>query len=369
MTALDAALLDAVGVTDTTASKTFCASVPARTHRVVLAMTQDGYTQHLDLWTLRRVGPAPAILYRAQTGGFSVAATSTATTTLPVSAPTGAELPVHVSASAAVLSTFRPLVTGAATTPPPPGAAYLDVELLGTYLAHPGPATHGAYVPYTAAFPTPLPASRLTFTPEGGKPVTATELPAAGTRGGYDTGLFHAWYVFNVPEATTAGTLAVAPGPCTGQVCALVGCSPTETLALGAARIALRFPAPPSVRPAQKRPPRVGAPLPPTGAEALGAAPRPRGAVASVPSSGFPLMELEVRRAMAHRHIDSLALYPEEHPSTAPSAQRMIEVFTGVARHRLFDAEGTLVQTFAPVITLLQEQLLDLLGVPASVYA
>ena len=80
-------------------------------------------------------------------------------------------------------------------------------------------------------------------------------------------------------------------------------------------------------------------------------------------------MELEVRRAMAHRHIDSLALYPEERPSTAPSAQRMIEVFTCVARHRLFEAEGTLVQTFAPVLTLLQEQLLDLLGVPASVYA
>jgi transposase len=81
------------------------------------------------------------------------------------------------------------------------------------------------------------------------------------------------------------------------------------------------------------------------------------------------LMELEVRRAMANRHIDSLALYPEERPSTSPSAQRMIEVFTGVARHRLFDADGNLVQTFAPVLTPLQEQLLDLLGVPAGVYA
>lgn len=81
------------------------------------------------------------------------------------------------------------------------------------------------------------------------------------------------------------------------------------------------------------------------------------------------LMELEVRRAMARRGVDSLALYPEERPSTSPSAQRMIEVFTGVARHRLYDAEGNLVQTFAPVLTPLQEELLGLLGVPASVYS
>jgi hypothetical protein len=81
------------------------------------------------------------------------------------------------------------------------------------------------------------------------------------------------------------------------------------------------------------------------------------------------LMELEVRRATASRHVDSLALHPEERPSSSPSAQRMIEVFTGVARHRLFDANGSLVQTFAPVLTPLQEQLLDLLGVPVGVYA
>jgi hypothetical protein len=47
----------------------------------------------------------------------------------------------------------------------------------------------------------------------------------------------------------------------------------------------------------------------------------------------------------------------------------MIEVFTSVARHRLFDANGNLVQTFAPALTPIQEQLLDLLGVPGDVYA
>ncbi|MDA8360085.1 MAG: IS1634 family transposase [Actinomycetota bacterium] len=81
------------------------------------------------------------------------------------------------------------------------------------------------------------------------------------------------------------------------------------------------------------------------------------------------LMELEVRREMARRGIEALALYPEERPSTAPSAARMIEAFTGVARHRLFDADGNLVQTFAPVLTPLQEELLDLLGVSPSAYS
>ncbi len=78
------------------------------------------------------------------------------------------------------------------------------------------------------------------------------------------------------------------------------------------------------------------------------------------------LMELEVRRAMASRGIDALVLYPEERPSSSPSAARIVGVFTGVARHQLFDATGALVQTFAPVLPPLQEQLLDLLGVPLS---
>ncbi len=81
------------------------------------------------------------------------------------------------------------------------------------------------------------------------------------------------------------------------------------------------------------------------------------------------LMELEVRRGMARRGLNALALYPEERPSHSPSAARMIEAFTGVARHRLYDSKGNLVQTFAPVLTPLQEQLLDLLGVPVGGYS
>ena len=81
------------------------------------------------------------------------------------------------------------------------------------------------------------------------------------------------------------------------------------------------------------------------------------------------LMELEVRRAMDRRGIKALALYPEDRPSSSPSAARMIEAFTGVARHRLWDAAGNHIQTFAPVLTPLQEQLVDLLGLPATAYS
>ena len=75
------------------------------------------------------------------------------------------------------------------------------------------------------------------------------------------------------------------------------------------------------------------------------------------------LIGLEIRREMARRDIEALALSPEHPPAVVPSSAHMIEAFTGVARHRLFDAEGNLVQAFATARAPLQEELLDLLGV------
>ncbi|MHB1774496.1 MAG: hypothetical protein ACYCU7_00680 [Acidimicrobiales bacterium] len=80
------------------------------------------------------------------------------------------------------------------------------------------------------------------------------------------------------------------------------------------------------------------------------------------------LMELEVRRVTGRQGIKALALYPEDRPSSAPSAARMIEAFTGVARHRLLDAEDRLVQTFAPERSPLQETAARPVGVPARAY-
>ena len=75
------------------------------------------------------------------------------------------------------------------------------------------------------------------------------------------------------------------------------------------------------------------------------------------------LMELQIRREMARSHVASLPLYPEDRRAIAPSAERIIQVFTGVARHQLTDAAGNPVQTFPPDLTPLQQQLLDLLAV------
>ncbi len=329
MSGIDAALLEATTASSATASSTFCASVPAKTRHVELVMTQAGYSQRVDLWTLRRVKPAPGILYRPQTGAFALTASETGTATLPATAPTGTELPVHVSVTSAYLSAFPPSGT-TATAPANPRVADLDVELLGTDRLD--PTTGGAYTPDGTEYPTPLPASRLTFTPKGGKPIPATEMPG-GVQGGYDTGLFDAWYVFVAPADTTAGTLRIAPGPVTGKTCALVGCGPTGTITLGASSVALDFPNPPTARPAQKTPPWVGKPAPPTGRQALAERTQgARGTVASTPASGgFPVwaallivaalagaLSLAERHRRARRH--AVATVEAPLPASAPLA-------------------------------------------------
>jgi len=79
------------------------------------------------------------------------------------------------------------------------------------------------------------------------------------------------------------------------------------------------------------------------------------------------LIEREIRRAMAAAGLRQLSLYPEDRGCAAPTAARVLEIFTGVARHHLLRA-GRLVKTFHPELTPLQRQVLDLLDIPHSVY-
>ena len=81
------------------------------------------------------------------------------------------------------------------------------------------------------------------------------------------------------------------------------------------------------------------------------------------------LIEREIRGAMKTAHQTSIALYPELRECAAPSAHRVLEIFTHVARHVLRDADGTIVKIYEPTLTPLQLQVLELLGIPASVYA
>lgn len=79
------------------------------------------------------------------------------------------------------------------------------------------------------------------------------------------------------------------------------------------------------------------------------------------------LIEREIRNAMATAELAAIPLYPELRSCPAPSANRILEIFTGTARHHLV-SEGRVIQTFEPTLTPLQHQVLDLLGIPTNTY-
>ena len=80
------------------------------------------------------------------------------------------------------------------------------------------------------------------------------------------------------------------------------------------------------------------------------------------------LVERQIRTAMADGGTEAIPLYPEERDCGSPSAPRIFEIFSGVSRHHL-QQSGRTIQVFDPELTDLQGQVLDLLGVPRSVYA
>ena len=80
------------------------------------------------------------------------------------------------------------------------------------------------------------------------------------------------------------------------------------------------------------------------------------------------LLERHIRTAMADTNQTSIALYPEHRPCTTPSAQRILQIFAGVARHHLTDTDGNTIQTFQPDLTPQQHQILELLDIPTTTY-
>ncbi len=81
------------------------------------------------------------------------------------------------------------------------------------------------------------------------------------------------------------------------------------------------------------------------------------------------LIERTIRHAMTDTGLTELSLYPEDRGCTAPTTARILEIFTGVARHQLTAPDGTVLRTFHPELTDLQQQVLDLLDIPATVYS
>lgn len=80
------------------------------------------------------------------------------------------------------------------------------------------------------------------------------------------------------------------------------------------------------------------------------------------------LIEREIRGAMREQGLKGIALYPELRNCSAPSAERVLEIFDDVTRHRLMSGDEV-AQVFDPELSPLQLQVLELLHVPAEVYA
>ncbi len=79
------------------------------------------------------------------------------------------------------------------------------------------------------------------------------------------------------------------------------------------------------------------------------------------------LIERQIRTAMTAAATTDIPLYPELRSCTAPSTERILEIFADLTRHELY-RDGQHIQTFEPKINPLQRQVLDLLGVPTSAY-
>jgi transposase len=79
------------------------------------------------------------------------------------------------------------------------------------------------------------------------------------------------------------------------------------------------------------------------------------------------LLEREVREAMKTRGLRSIPIYPEERACSAPTADKILGLFEGLRRHRLF-RNGQPIQTFWDELTEAQRLVLDLLRIPTTVY-
>jgi len=79
------------------------------------------------------------------------------------------------------------------------------------------------------------------------------------------------------------------------------------------------------------------------------------------------LIERELRAAMKKHRIAELPLNPEERRCRRPTTEQVLRLFSHAQRHVLL-RDDSIVQVFAPEITDLQHQGLELLGVPERAF-
>lgn len=79
------------------------------------------------------------------------------------------------------------------------------------------------------------------------------------------------------------------------------------------------------------------------------------------------LIERELRRGMERAGLDDLPLYPEERPTRHPTAEQILRLYS-LAQRQILLVDDEPAHIFAPELTPLQGQVLELLGVPATAY-
>jgi transposase len=80
------------------------------------------------------------------------------------------------------------------------------------------------------------------------------------------------------------------------------------------------------------------------------------------------LVERELRIKMSKNHRKHIPLYPEARECSAPTAQRVFEVFEHLQTHVLLK-DGRKIRTFRPQLTELQKEVLELLEISPLIYS
>jgi hypothetical protein len=79
-----------------------------------------------------------------------------------------------------------------------------------------------------------------------------------------------------------------------------------------------------------------------------------------------PLLERELRNAMAATNTRSLPLYPEERDGKKPTTRRILDVFESIQRHQL--TSGSELREFTTDLQLVHRSVLRLLKLPIKKY-
>jgi len=80
------------------------------------------------------------------------------------------------------------------------------------------------------------------------------------------------------------------------------------------------------------------------------------------------LVERELRLKMSENHREQIPLYPEARRCSAPTAERVFEIFEHLQAHTLLK-EGRKIRTFQPRLTEMHKEVLELLGISPLSYA